>query len=529
MPKKNIMIHFSPYLRCCETADLIITHLQEQLAVKAPDLKPKFLLLGDFALSEWCHEKMENKPPFYDSNEAYQMYTPNIQMMKNRKFVLNFRPTTKLGPWNEPDISHKQFQEHCKLYFQKLLATYQNAKSDTVVIVVAHGYVISSFLLHFISHPIFQEIPELGVNFAVKTDGNWVLKKDCLGILAKKPSMDSTLNLDSDIVYYKTNFVKKGDLDTQQEFPAMGFGGLLRPHTDDAKERPSFRYDNKASPDHPVRPPPVPLCPAAKNWNPLDSNKHRIALEFRLKVMNDEAFKRTFSIVHAPQHPISPDVSPTSEPSGFNSTIDLSKLASNEEIYHPLKLRYSSTSSIPIHHLNSKVNSHASLINMRTDDEKSMDLGRLQLLSGLSTNGSMSPRDQLEDYNEHSPNMNDVILRLNRVRSLQRKRPQTSTPKFGPISEKGSPSSDKGFMHFNDDQLVESTPPGPAMPVRSATGTRLLRSSSFKFVPSVLDKDKKKKPIFYQLHSSSGTDSSDDESADLKYMWFGQNVRSDKS
>ncbi|KAM9886963.1 hypothetical protein OXX69_013511, partial [Metschnikowia pulcherrima] len=214
-------VHFSPYLRCCETADLLVTELEKQIKEKHPEVTAKFQLLGDFALSEWIHDKMKNKPPFHDSTEAYQMYTPNIQMLQNKKYVSNFRPTTKLGPWNEPDLSFKEFQERCKEYFQKLLATYDKPSHDhDMIIVVSHGYVISNFISHFISQPIFEEIPEFSMNFAAKIDGSWVLRKDCLGMLERDPQLDATLNLDTDIVYYKTNFIKKDELDESREFPA---------------------------------------------------------------------------------------------------------------------------------------------------------------------------------------------------------------------------------------------------------------------------------------------------------------------
>lgn len=55
---------------------------------KFPNYKVRFQLLGDFALSEWIHDKMKNKPPFVDSDDAYNMYTPNLKSLKIKMLVL---------------------------------------------------------------------------------------------------------------------------------------------------------------------------------------------------------------------------------------------------------------------------------------------------------------------------------------------------------------------------------------------------------------------------------------------------------
>lgn len=539
LAKKNIYVHFSPYLRCCETADLLVTELQAKIKEKYLDVTPKFQLLGDFALSEWIHDKMKNKPPFEDSTEAYQMYTPNIQKMQNRKYVSNFRPTTKLGPWNEHELSFKEFQERCKEYFQKLLATYDKPSHENdMIIVVSHGYVISNFISHFISQPIFQEIPEISINFAKKTLGQWHLVHDCLGMLEQDPDLDSTLNLETDIVYYKTNFIKKEELDESKEFPALGFAGLK---SQDGHPRPSFRI--KLLSTNTAHKAPNPLCPAAKNWDPQRPTTFQVKLEFRLKVMNDEAFKKAFDITKPPRQPTSPEVSPCSEPSRINSTVDLAKLRSNEEIYKPLKLKYSLASDIPIQYLNSKVNSHVNLTQFQrhgsTNSSLDLSRGAMNILPGNVSGGLASPRDVNLDL-EMSPNMNEVVSRLARVRSLQRKRPQTTTPKFGIISEQDTPpatgSTENKFALQFGDALHMSTDKPPEKTVETSGNvpikTRPSRSSSFKFVPSVLshetkpEKKKENKTIFYNFNSGSNTsdESLDEEVGEGKYVWFGQNV-----
>ena len=119
--RKNVCIHFSPYLRCTQTADLLMTHLKTELSKKYPSSKPRFQLLGDFALSEWIHNHMNCKPPFVDSNDAYQMYTPHVQHMKNRMPCLNFRPTNLLGPFHGPELSYTDSHQRLTAYFHNPL------------------------------------------------------------------------------------------------------------------------------------------------------------------------------------------------------------------------------------------------------------------------------------------------------------------------------------------------------------------------------------------------------------------------
>lgn len=392
--RKNVFIHFSPYLRCCQSADLLVSGLKELFGQKYPKHKVRFQLLGDFALSEWVHEKMKNKPPFVDSNDAYHMYTPNIKLLTNRSCVSNFRPTNTLGPYNGPDISYKDYQANCKQYFQKLLATYDrpvHIKNQDIIIVVSHGYAINNFLSYFINHPIFDEIPEASVNFARKTLTDedktpedpydpkyysWKLFKDSLGMLEKE-DIDSTLNLETDIVYYKTNFFKKEDFDENNN---------LRMPTAPKQEQPraSFKMATTSqSTKDPNRPEVIknynPICPSAKDWTPQLSKQFNVKADFKLKTMNDESFKKTFNLANHPSKPISPDVSPNSEPTRNNSVIDLTKLLDNEDITKPMKLRYSTASEIPIHKLNSKINSQVNLAQYQRDNASSNDSSLIDL------------------------------------------------------------------------------------------------------------------------------------------------------
>lgn len=509
--KRTIYVHFLPYLRCCQTADLLVSAL-----LKLLDL-PKMHLLGDFALSEWVHDKMKNQPPFVDSTEAYQMYTPNVKLLENRRFCANFRPTTTLGPYNEPDLLFKDYSDRCKSYFKKLVATYDKpSHASDLVVVVAHGYVINNFLLYFINHPIFEEIPEALVNYARKVDGSWRLERDCLGILDRE-DVDSTLNLETDIVYYKTNFIKRDELDEARQYPTMGFGGLLN-----ERPRPSFRMKSTSASTPTSSKTSLaslnPLCPAAKTWDPRDAHKFRVKADFAKKVMNDEAFKRAFDLSHRPAHPVSPEISPSSEPTRGNSRVNLLKLLSNDEIYHPFKLRYSLASDIPVQYLNSKVNSHASLPQLKNSNNSMLDLARAGSYSGL-----LSPRDLLD---VEMGDMNEVIGRLSRIRSLQRRRP---APAFGKIDEQQAlDTSDEHKFALSFHQKTPRADPQPVVP-----------RNSIKFIPSLDHKKaerpeprrEKSKSMFYNLDSGSSSgneDSSLDEEPpkvqEKEYMWFGQNT-----
>ncbi len=370
--RKNVFIHFSPYLRCCQTADILITELKASFLEKFPNYKVRFQLLGDFALSEWIHDKMKNKPPFVDSDDAYNMYTPNLKSLKNKNACSNFRPTITLGPYNGPDLSYKDYQARCKDYFQKLLATYNKPsyiRNQDIIIIVSHGYAINQFITYFINHPLFEEIPEAVFNFAQRVlkddikdpeDPNdpfnytWKLIQDALHLIHEE-DVDTTLNLETDIVYYQTNFIKKDDA-----------AALSKPkESNDCKPRPSFKI-KETSASNPGGRVPVPakgnyICAAAKDWIP--NGKHfKIKSEFKEKLMNDESFRKNFSITNHPSRPISPDVSPNSAPTRINSVIDLSKLMSNEDI-QPMKLKYSNTSEIPILKINSRMNSQVNLAN----------------------------------------------------------------------------------------------------------------------------------------------------------------------
>lgn len=591
-PKKNIYIHFSPYLRCCQTADLLVSSLKQERA----DSQLKFHLNCDFALSEWLHDRMSNRPPFTDSNEAYEMYTPNIRILENKRLISNFRPTTTLGPYNEPDLSYKDYIDRCKTYFKKLVATYDkpfHVKNNDLIIVVSHGYLTNQFLLYFLNHPIFEEIPECTINYAQRTDGVWELKRDCLGLLNEL--MDTTLNLETDIVYYKTNFFKKEELDESKQYPTMGFQGL-RPEFQDP--RPSFKI--KEPRERSVNR--NPLCPSAKDWSAQDSNKFRMKSDFKLKVMNDEAFKKAFDITNHPLHPISPEVSPNSEPTRNNSVIDLRKLTSNEEIQRPFKLRYSLASDIPVHYLNSKVNSHVSLAqfqrNAYSHNNSSSDMG---ILGSTGSNGSLTPRDNsdmddVSNYAEVAPgtpgtqqNMGEVINRLLRIRSLQRRRAQA--PSVSKIRENSDSSDDSGKddtkeskdKESKDDSKDESkekfslsfnkskSNTSSSSPAKTTTATenspkrtpsqtqpkpRRPRHNSIKFIPSGITNGqpeekaepakeapkpsrpqrpqaKKTPSMFYHLNSGLSSENESDDSHESedkpeersRYTWFGQNVQ----
>ncbi|KAK6199970.1 histidine phosphatase superfamily [Scheffersomyces amazonensis] len=473
--RKNIFIHFSPYLRCCQTADLLVSQLSEKLSVLHPQIKFKYQMLCDFALSEWIHDKMRNKPPFQDSNDAYNMYTPNLKTLTNKNCCSNFRPLNTLGPYNGPDLSYSDYQSRCKTYFKKLLATYDKPayiRNKDIIIVISHGYVINNFLSYFINHPIFEEIPEAKLNFASRVlientdyeddsmtdedeltpeNSTWKLFKDALQLLEREEDLDSTLNLDTDIVYYKTNFIKRDEFSSENS-------DSNKSNSIQDNPRPSFKIsrstmdvtsDNRTNELDKLKPSvkvienkvhkPInynPICPSAKDWDPRKIREYQIKNEFILKMMNDESFKKAFDITNHPSKPVSPEVSPNSEPTRNNSVIDLSKLVETDENYRPMKLRYSSTPDIPMSELNSKVNSQVNLAQYRrspsnitsSNDGSAVDLTRLIAAINMKPTSSQPngiSQSQRFDYGSSS-NENSVIdlpkfgafMNQNRKRSL---------------------------------------------------------------------------------------------------------------
>ncbi|KAI5969239.1 hypothetical protein CANMA_001686 [Candida margitis] len=413
--RKNVYIHFSPYLRCCQTADILITELKAKFAQQFPNYKVRFQLLGDFALSEWVHDKMTNKPPFVDSNDAYNMYTPNLKTLKNKNACSNFRPTVTLGQYNGPNLTYKEYQARCKEYFQKLLATYDKQsyiKNKDVIIIVSHGYLINNLMSYFINHPIFEEIPEAKINLARRLKRDevvdeaeefdprnyyWKLVKDALGISGRE-GIDTGLNLETDIVYYKTNFIKKDDLiDKPKEADIK----------DEYKPRASFKIESTSASKSVNGLPPARhnyLCPAAKDWIP-DKKHFMIRAEFKEKMMNCEAFKKGFAITNPPSKRVSPDVSPNSAPSKSNSVIDLSKILSNESV-QPIKLKYSNTSEIPIHKLNSRVNSQVNL-QQYSNTRPTMSSSSAE---NSSTDLPKYVSSQLQNRNRSSSNPNSSVF-----------------------------------------------------------------------------------------------------------------------
>lgn len=432
--RKNVLIHFSPYLRTAQTADLLLSNLKEQWGKRYPHYKLRFQLLGDFALSDWIQGEHKYKPPQMDSNTAYQMYTPNIKQLKNKSSCSNFRPTTQLGPFNGPNLSYPEYEDRCKDYFRKLVAAYDkpaNQKNKDIVILVTHLYPSLVFLSLFLQGPIYDQIPPSSINYSRKVplheithkEGEvpesvrrnssgfaWKLFEDMFGLLDKQ-HFDMVLNLESDIVYYKSNFIPKRDLSQADKGTLLN--KLERP-------RPSFRVrsSSKLPTGDSIRKA-YPICPSAKDWTPQMANKYNIKEDFKLKAMNDEAFKKNYDIINGPSRPISPEVSPCSEPTMNNSVVDLTKLNDNYDIYKPMKLKYSSTSEIPIHRLNSKVN----------------------LVQQLRSGGD-SGRSSISEHSHNRPILSALSNQTRSTASLKLKHGSS------PIETKESRKADAGALLF---------------------------------------------------------------------------------
>lgn len=589
--KKTVYIHFSPYLRCCQTADLMVTFLKQKFEKKFSNWKTRYQLLGDFALSEWLHERMKDKPPFYDSNDAYQMYTPNVKLLKNRSACSNFRPTNTLGHYNGYDLSYKDYQNNCKEYFKKLLATYDkpsHIRNKDIVVVVSHGYLINNLLSYFVTHPIFDEIPEAKVNFARRIDINqeneeedseapksqWVLVKDALDMFDFE-AIDKTLNLETDIVYYKTNFIKRDELNQKNNDLTIKM---------EDNPRPSFKIHqtSKASGDHGTKDnhnnsniTNNPICPAARDWTPQDIRKFEIRNEFKLKAINDSVFKKPYDITKAPSHPVSPEVSPSSEPTRNNSVIDLSKMVTTDKNYKPMKLKYSTTDEIPIEQLNKKINSQVNLAqhqrsypssnNSSVTDfpkfsssakRKDYFLSQSPKISSTFGDESNMEVDSMESEQDKKtrPPPNPLI---SRSRSLKYKEEQAlnsgrSLLALYQKSQQQESSEDETNGNFT---LLFNNKVKPNRTVLSTSGTsptqipgHRSRKNSLKFVPSVLgyeslpmqrepDREggtstpvgmyRQNTSIFYNLDSDSDlalqVSSEDEKDENEIHMWFGKN------
>lgn len=501
--RKNVYIHFSPYLRTCETADLLVTYLKPIVAEKWPHYKVRFQLLGDFALSEWIHENMKVRPPYTDSNDAYDMYTPNLKLLANKNLVLNFRPTIQLGQFNGPGLSYKEYQERSKEYFNKLIATYDKPapmNSHDIVIVVGHGYMINNFLLFFTSHALFDELPEAGVNYARRQENEenqpWKLERDCMGVVEADPHLDTYLNLSLDLVYYKTNFVRKEDIDANGNLTPTAQLLLLELNlASDDRPRPSFKVP-VVSQDN-VKVPTTAICPAARNWTVQQANKYKIKAEFKLKVMHDEAFKKTFNLSDPPLHPVTPEVLPLSEPTRKNLVIDLTKLLLNEEIYHPLKLKFASTGEIPTTTLNLRLNSlQLNLAQFLRDD-------LYLLLPGGRMRLNLAALDLVFRLRQDLIDLELDLIPEGRVlrQPLRKLRPIRRTPLL-----------DLGL-------LVDINRSGHHIKLIALTlGSRDVAVDS-----SSAEEKRKPTKMFYQLDESLG--SSDDDDNDGNFVWFGENLK----
>lgn len=516
--KKNVFIHFSPYLRCCQTADLIMTHLKPKFEAKFPNYKLRFQLLGDFALSEWIHDKMKNKPPFYDSNDAYQMYTPNIKLLKNRSACSNFRPTNTLGHWNGYDLSYKDYQNNCKEYFKKLLATYDKPSfinNKDIIIVVGHGYFINNVLSYFVTHPIFDEIPEATINFAMRKlveepdTYNWVLIKDALDLF--NYDMDKSLNLETDIVYYKTNFIKRDEFNQnvntlsikKEDKPRPSFkirqtsetyANSIGKTNSDFKSNDNDKFGNTNSAIFNN-----PICPAAKDWLPQRARKFQIKNEFALKAINCEAFKPDYDITKVPSKPVSPEVSPSSEPTRNNSVIDLSKLLDTDANYKPMKLKYSNTDEIPILQLNSKINSQVNLAQYHRSNPS-------------SNNSSITDFPKFMSHNTKRTTSNPVSIPTHSHNSSFNR--DVSSPKLSTTLSNESLSDNASIDSNELESIKESNHKRPIRPLPTphppAHNPLLTRSKSLRYREELAMNSGRSILAMYQKQHQTGDDTNQD-------------------
>ncbi|KAG7193378.1 uncharacterized protein KQ657_000796 [Scheffersomyces spartinae] len=556
-------------------APAISTSISVQgISKQHPAYHVKFHLLCDFALSEWVHEKMKNKPPYQDSNDAYKMYNPNIKQLHNKSACSNFRPATMLGNWNAPDLSYLEYQANCKKYFTKLMATYnrpQHIKNDDIIIIVAHGYTVSNILSYFLNHPIFEELPEAKVSYArrvslpeyvdvtnrVDVEGNvemteliecdpneytWELVSDCLGILDDDPTSSCVLNLDTDIVYYQTNFLKKDQITPEMNPPSATAMSTTDSASND-QPRISFKMESKLPSAY------NSLCPGARNWSPQKANKFNIKNEFRKKYMHSEFFKTFFSLQNHPTKPVTPEISPLAEPSRENSVINLKKLASNSEIYKPIKLKYNNNSSISVEHLNSKVNSRSnSQINLMNQDNplgsgnsSFFDLKKASLLIDSSLARSLSNSSSKgRRYPTNTMNSSERLEEL-----LSGMQPQASSNYGSPTPPPASTNSNTliplpilvkrkpGEPTFIESDDSSSNDYQPTRPFTLSFGKSNISNDSSESIALARPPAKEvETPIpqfqthftLHRPHDHDEKSESEGEVDETQYIWFGQNA-----
>ena len=195
----RILIHCSPYNRCIQTAEMLLSRLEHQPEFNPAHCKVTHRLRVDQALSEWLNESFNLNflPPNDDgysmiNNVNIYLTSPTVNFGMDSQIAKwnkqhektpgtppPLNPTTRThlrsikdstwsynalghcGDYGEPPL---EFKQRCFDYLTTLLQHYYtrqpySADKDTVLIVISHGAVISTLLQMLLNRPIFNEIP----------------------------------------------------------------------------------------------------------------------------------------------------------------------------------------------------------------------------------------------------------------------------------------------------------------------------------------------------------------------------------
>lgn len=195
----RVLIHCSPYNRCVQTAEMLLSRLEHQPEFNPAHCKVTHKFRVDQALSEWLNESFNLNflPPNDDgysmiNNVNIYLTSPTVSYGMDSqisKWERQHEKTTDAPPplnattrthlrnikdsaWSYNALGHcgdygeppLEFKQRCFDYLTTLLQYYYtrqpySADKDTVLVVISHGAVISTLLQMLLNRPIFNEIP----------------------------------------------------------------------------------------------------------------------------------------------------------------------------------------------------------------------------------------------------------------------------------------------------------------------------------------------------------------------------------
>ncbi|ODV83260.1 hypothetical protein CANARDRAFT_177897 [[Candida] arabinofermentans NRRL YB-2248] len=223
----NIIFHSSPYNRCIQTTELLLSHIMMSMndPAKGPvtppsSLKKLFKLRIDQALSEWLSENfnMNYLPP---NDDGYSMISNINAYLNPQGSVEEEGPFTeqsrqqlseikdqvwmynRLGHCGEYGESPKDFKKRCFDYLISLLQFYNQKQTfeqdkGKVIFIVSHGAVISTLLQILINKPIFNDIPLCTPIYLKQSD----IKRSVFNLMDYDFNLSSILSMRNDKELY---------------------------------------------------------------------------------------------------------------------------------------------------------------------------------------------------------------------------------------------------------------------------------------------------------------------------------------